>query len=47
MLAMFFDKPALEDSRHADMIWSFLNALAPTDPDRLTRKARLISTRFP
>jgi hypothetical protein len=44
MLAVFFDNPALEDSRYAGMIWTFLNAVAPTDPDRLTRKERLIST---
>ena len=44
MLAMLFDKTATADSGYAPVVWSFLNQVAPTDSDRMTRKERLIST---
>src|SRR6202451_4773384 len=42
MLAELFDRPTLGDSRYDPIIWSFLNDVAPTDPEGLTRKSRLI-----
>jgi hypothetical protein len=44
MLAEFFDLPALGDSRYDPIVWSFLNDVAPTDQEGLTRKERLIQT---
>jgi hypothetical protein len=44
MLAQLFDRPALGDSRYDSIVWSFLNDVAPTDEDGLTRKERLIHT---
>jgi hypothetical protein len=44
MLAELFDRPMLEDSRFDAIVWSFLNDVAPTDADGMTRKARLIQT---
>lgn len=44
MLAQFFSRPALEDSRYDPIVWRFLNEVAVTDPDQLTRKDRLIHT---
>jgi hypothetical protein len=44
MLAEFFDRPALGDSRYDAIVWSFLNDVAPTDQEGLTRKERLIQT---
>jgi hypothetical protein len=44
MLAELFDRPALGDSRYDPIVWSFLNDVAPTDEDGLTRKERLIQT---
>jgi hypothetical protein len=43
MLAELLDRPALEDSRYAPIVASFLNGVAPTDPG-VTRKERLIQT---
>jgi hypothetical protein len=44
MLAELFDRSTLEDSRFDSIVWSFLNDVAPTDPEGLTRKERLIQT---
>lgn len=44
MLAEFFDRPAVEDSHYDPIVWHFLNEVAATDPDKLTRKERLIHT---
>ena len=44
MLAEFFDRPALGDSRYDPIVWSFLNDVAPTDQEGLARKDRLIQT---
>jgi len=44
MLAELFDRPALGDSRYDAIVWSFLNDVAPTDEQGLTRKERLIQT---
>jgi hypothetical protein len=44
MLARLFDRTALPDSDYSPMIWSFLNEVAPTDADHITRKERLIRT---
>jgi hypothetical protein len=44
MLARLFERPALPDSDYAAIIWSFLNEVAPTDADHITRKERLIRT---
>ena len=44
MLAEFFDRPPLGDSRYDPIVWSFLNDVAPTDQEGLTRKERLIQT---
>jgi hypothetical protein len=46
MLAVFFGRPALGDSRYDPIVWSFLNDVAPTDQEGLTRKERLIQTRI-
>ena len=44
MLAEFFDRPALGDSRYDAIVWSFLNDVAPPDQEGLTRKEHLIQT---
>ena len=44
MLAGLFDRSTLDDSRYDPIVWSFLNDVAPTDQDGLTRKLRLIQT---
>ncbi len=44
MLARLFDRPALADSRYPPVVWSFLNEVAPSDPDGLTRRQRLVTT---
>jgi hypothetical protein len=44
MLAELFDRSTLGDSRYDPIVWSFLNDVAPTDDEGLTRKERLIQT---
>jgi len=44
MLAEFFDRPSLADSRYAATIWIFLNQPAPTSPVAITRKQQLLET---
>ena len=44
MLAEFFDRPELPTSHYPAVIWSFLGQVAPTDPDHLTRRERLLRT---
>jgi hypothetical protein len=44
MLAELFDRSTLGDSRYDSIVWSFLNDVAPTDEEGLTRKERLIQT---
>jgi hypothetical protein len=44
MLAGLFDRSTLEDSRYDAIVWSFLCDVAPTDPEGLSRKERLIHT---
>ena len=44
MLAELFDRSTLGDSHYDPIVWSFLNDVAPTDEDGLTRKGRLIQT---
>jgi hypothetical protein len=44
MLAELFDRSTLGDSRYDPIVWSFLNDVAPTDEEGLTRKERLIQT---
>src|SRR5580698_492911 len=44
MLAELFGRPALGDSRYDPIVWSFLNDVAPTAEEGLTRKDQLIQT---
>src|ERR1700677_3244039 len=44
MLAELFDCSTLGDSRYDPIVWNFLNDVAPTDKQGLTRKERLIQT---
>ena len=44
MLAEFFDRPALPNSRYAAIIWTFLNESSPTGQTSLTRKEQLLQT---
>lgn len=44
MLAEFFDRPVLPDSRYPETIWTFLNESAPSSPDGRTRKQQLVQT---
>jgi len=44
MLAELLDRPALADSRYDPIVWTFLNDVAPTEEEGLTRKERLIQT---
>jgi len=39
-----FDRPTLGDSHYDQIVGSFLNEVAPTDEEGLTRKERLIQT---
>jgi hypothetical protein len=44
MLAEFFDRPTLPNSRYPETIWIFLNEISPTGPAGLTRKEQLLQT---
>jgi hypothetical protein len=44
MLAQFFDRPALPDSRYPATVWTFLNQDAPNAPAGTTRKQQLLQT---
>ena len=44
MLAEFFERPALPDSKYPATIWTFLDEAAPNGPDGLTRRQQLIQT---
>jgi hypothetical protein len=44
MLAEFFDRPALPDSRYPTTIWTFLNQTPPNGPADLTRKQQLLQS---
>jgi hypothetical protein len=44
MLAEFFDRPALPDSRYPATIWTFLNQDPANSPTGLTRKQQLLQT---
>jgi hypothetical protein len=44
MLAEFFDRPVLPDSRYPAMIWTFLNQSPPRAPTGVTRKQQLVQT---
>jgi hypothetical protein len=44
MLAEFFERPALPDSRYPATIWTFLNEAAPGSPDGVTREQQLLQT---
>lgn len=44
MLAEFFDRPALPDSRYSATIWTFLNQNPANSPASLTRKEQLLQT---
>jgi len=44
MLAPFFDRPSLPASRYPPVVWKFLSEVAPTDPDHVTRRERLMRT---
>jgi hypothetical protein len=44
MLAEFFDRPTLPNSRYPSTIWSFLNQTSPTGPAGLTREQQLLQT---
>ena len=44
MLARLFDRPSEGTSEYAPAVWQFLTAVAPTDPDKITRQQRLIRT---
>jgi hypothetical protein len=44
MLAEFFERPALPDSKYPATIWAFLDEAAPNGPDGLTRRQQLIQT---
>jgi hypothetical protein len=44
MLAEFFDRPTLPDSRYPETIWTFLNQPAPTTTNGDTRKMQLLQT---
>ena len=42
MLAEFFDRPTLPDSRYPPTIWTFLNQSAPNAPPGVSRKEQLL-----
>ena len=44
MLAEFFDRPTLSDSRYPATIWTFLNQAPAAEPADLTRKQQLLQT---
>ncbi|QHN03575.1 hypothetical protein FTO74_09480 [Granulicella sp. WH15] len=44
MLAQFFDRPVLPTSRYPPIVWQFLNEVAQSDPDHITRRQRLVRT---
>lgn len=44
MLAEFFDRPTLPNSRYPETIWIFLNEPSPTRRDGVTRKQELLQT---
>jgi hypothetical protein len=44
MLAEFFDRPTLPNSRYPATIWIFLNELSPSGPPGLTREQQLLQT---
>jgi hypothetical protein len=44
MLAEFFDRPTLPNSRYPETIWIFLNQTSPYGPDGLTREQQLLQT---
>jgi hypothetical protein len=44
MLAEFFDRPTLPNSRYPATIWIFLNQLSPSGPAGLTREQQLLQT---
>ena len=44
MLAEFFDRPALPDSRYPATVWTFLNQAPTTGPANLTRKQELLQS---
>ena len=44
MLAKLFSMQELPTSLYPRVIWSFLSEVAPTDPDHLTRRDRLLRT---
>jgi hypothetical protein len=44
MLAEFFDRPTLPNSKYPSTIWIFLNETSPSGPAGLTRKEQLLQT---
>lgn len=44
MLARFFDRPGIADRDYPELVWRFLNQVAPGDTEHATRKDRLIRT---
>jgi hypothetical protein len=44
MLAPFFDRPALPNSRYPATVWTFLNEVSPTGQAGLSRKQQLLQT---
>jgi hypothetical protein len=44
MLAEFFDRPSLPDSKYPEMIWTFLSESPASSPTGLSRKEQLIET---
>jgi hypothetical protein len=44
MLAEFFDRPTLPNSKYPSTIWIFLNEISPSGPAGLTRKEQLLQT---
>ena len=44
MLAEFFDRPELPGSHYPTVVWEFLSEVSHDDPDRLTRRERLMHT---
>jgi hypothetical protein len=44
MLAAFFGRPELATSHYPAVIWQFLSEIAPSDPDHLSRRERLMHT---
>ncbi len=44
MLAEFFERPLLPDSRYPETVWTFLNQSAPSTPNNVTRREQLVQT---